>query len=307
MTLSLTCLCGARLDIDEKFAGQTIHCPDCNRPLATAPPPPAPTTTSGLALASFTLALIGAFTVVGTLAAMVLGFLALMELRRSPGVGGRRFAKLGIALGAIFTIATLAVLWTGDLLRLDGFLRTVEWAGKLEYSTDDLILLDPGGAFDRGGSASIRRPTSAWARLIFRDPNTERDKSDDLVLVDLWEDAYIVCLTKWIEPGLTLENCRQEGQQRFFQSELLTKILSRTGSKSLPLAGQERERKQLPGTETQEFVIDLRLGGVDRTFLVRVLRDGTRLNIVAGGTRKSRFARLQPVLVNALDSYKMEK
>jgi hypothetical protein len=71
--------------------------------------------------------------------------------------------------------------------------------------------------------------------------------------------------------------------------------------------GQDRERKQLPGTEIQEFLLDVRLAGVDRTFLVRVLRDGNRLYVVAGGARKSRLPRLQPEIAKALDSFSMEK
>ena len=59
MTLSLTCACGALLEVDDKFAGHTIHCPDCNRPINTAPPVPNPPFTSGLALASMLLALVG--------------------------------------------------------------------------------------------------------------------------------------------------------------------------------------------------------------------------------------------------------
>ena len=52
MALSLTCSCGALLEIDDKFAGKIINCPDCNRPLNTAPPVPEPPLTSGFALAS---------------------------------------------------------------------------------------------------------------------------------------------------------------------------------------------------------------------------------------------------------------
>ena len=303
MTLSLTCACGARLEIDAKFAGQTIHCPDCKRALNTAPPALEPPRTSGLALASFLLALIGAFTLVGTIAAVVCGVMALAHIKRLPEeIGGRRFAQAGIGLGIAFTLLTLVALWTTELFRLDGVLRTIEWAGKIEYPAEDIISTGD----DVGRSGSIQRPTPGWAKLRRIDANTPREKADDLILVNLWEDAHIVCLTKWLEPGQPLEACRQEGQQRFLQSELVTRILGRTAPNSPPPAAQDRERKQLPGTETQEFVLDLRLAGVERTFLVRVLRDGARINIVAGGTRRSRFARLQPELIKALDSYKIE-
>ena len=74
---------GPRLEIDEKFLGKDIPCPDCARPLPTkAPPTPPPLDlpdqhrTSGLAILSLALALVGAFTLVGTLAAVVFGWLA---------------------------------------------------------------------------------------------------------------------------------------------------------------------------------------------------------------------------------------
>src|SRR5438477_8196278 len=84
MTLSLTCACGARLEIDAKFVGQTIHCPDCNRQLETGSPAAKPAHTSGYALASLVLALAGAFTLAGTVAAIVCGALGLKQIRQAP-------------------------------------------------------------------------------------------------------------------------------------------------------------------------------------------------------------------------------
>ena len=305
MSLSLTCACGALLEIDDTFAGKKINCPDCNRPLNTVPPAPAPTQTDGYALASFMLATIGAFTVVGTLAAIVCGILALRRIRQAGApVGGKRFAQAGIALGVGFTLITLAALWTCDFLKVDGLLRTIESAGTIEYAPRDEVPIELSGGFD-ARSGTITRPSAAWGRLTYKDPNKE--KTDDLVLVNLREDAYIICLSKWLEPGQTLESCRQEGEQRFLQSDLVTKTLGRTSAATPPPAGQDRQGQQLPGSDTQEFLYDIRLGGHDWTFVIRVLRDGTRLNVVAGGTRTNRFARLQPELIKALDSYKMEK
>src|SRR5688572_1436505 len=104
MSISLTCSCGARLEVDAKFAGQTIACPDCHKPLAVTPPPPPPKRTSGLALSSLLLALVGAFTVVGSLAAIVLGAIAYRRIPKQAGVTGQSYAKAGMILGAAFTI-----------------------------------------------------------------------------------------------------------------------------------------------------------------------------------------------------------
>ena len=93
MTISLTCACGVRLEVDDTFAGQTINCPDCQRPLATPKPERAGVQTSGFAIASLTLALVGAFTLIGTVLAVLFGVLALLGIRRDPDrVTGKGYA-----------------------------------------------------------------------------------------------------------------------------------------------------------------------------------------------------------------------
>src|SRR5438067_12408526 len=89
MPIAVTCECGSRLEIDEKFLGKEILCPDCQRPLPTKPPPAPPPLdlpnnrrVSGLAVLSLTLAMVGAFTVVGSLAAIAVGLLALREIAK---------------------------------------------------------------------------------------------------------------------------------------------------------------------------------------------------------------------------------
>ena len=109
MTLSLKCTCGVRLDIPENFAGQQITCPDCQHPVAVPRNDPALIKTSGLALTSLMLALVGAFTVVGTALAVVFGVLALIHLRHRPdAITGKRYAIAGIVLGVVLTATTLA-------------------------------------------------------------------------------------------------------------------------------------------------------------------------------------------------------
>jgi hypothetical protein len=307
MTLALTCACGARLEIDEKFAGQTIECPDCNRPLETAPAAKPPKT-SGLALASLLLALIGAFTLVGTLLAIACGLMGLKQIRRAPEqIGGARYARAGIVLGGIFTVLTLGLLWSRDFLKLDSLLRTIESAGSVVYGHDDLFNIQ---SFETGVVAptgTIRRPSSAWGQWTTKDPNNE--KTDDLVLVNLWEDAYITCLSHALEQqaNLSPEDCRRESVERLLRSDLFTKILRGITTPMDPAPGRDQENKPLGGRNGQEFILDSRLRGVDWTFIIRVAQDGSRLNIVAGGTRKVRFARLRPEFDKALDSYQTVK
>jgi uncharacterized RDD family membrane protein YckC len=86
---------------------------------AAAPPPPTgtnpsaqwllPTNRSGWAIAAGYL---GLFSVLGFPApfAVLAGVLALREIRRNPGLGGRGRALFGMVLGALFTLLLLAVV-----------------------------------------------------------------------------------------------------------------------------------------------------------------------------------------------------
>src|SRR5947209_3446724 len=119
MTISLTCTCGALLEIDETFAGQTINCPDCQRALAVPRPEQPGVRTSGFALASLALALVGAFTVVGTLLAVLFGVLALTNIKKRPEeLAGRNYALSGIVLGSALTLLTVFALSSLELFGL---------------------------------------------------------------------------------------------------------------------------------------------------------------------------------------------
>src|SRR5437870_4919464 len=139
MTLAINCTCGAHLELDDRFAGQTIQCPDCQKPLQAPSLTSATLRTSGLALASLILALVGAFTVIGTMAAVVLGLLALRQIRRRPDqLTGRRIALAGIGAGALLTTVSLFAYMKADLFGLDRFMRGQLWAGKLDYSETEV-------------------------------------------------------------------------------------------------------------------------------------------------------------------------
>ena len=93
MPLALTCTCGVHLEIDDKFAGQIVNRPDCGRAVQVPRTEASGRQTSGLALASIILALVGAFTVIGTVLAVLVGVLALRQAvvqARSLGWSGLR-------------------------------------------------------------------------------------------------------------------------------------------------------------------------------------------------------------------------
>ena len=155
MPLSLACTCGARFEVEDHFAGQTVACPECHQAIAAAAPPGRPTRTSGFAIASVVLALVGAFTGVGTVLAIVLGFVGLVQIRKYPReLAGTSYALLGIGCGIVFTgLFLLAVIQTEvfgvDLIRERLMGHNVDRDGPLEVSM-------PADGF------AIRRPSNQW-------------------------------------------------------------------------------------------------------------------------------------------------
>src|SRR5260370_31071104 len=102
MALALTCVCGARFELDDTLAGQKITCPECQQTLKAPALRSMPPRTSALALASVVLALLGAFSGIGSAAAAVLGGMALARIGRQR----ERLAGVGLALfGLIAGIA----------------------------------------------------------------------------------------------------------------------------------------------------------------------------------------------------------
>jgi hypothetical protein len=155
-------------------------------------------------------------------------------------------------------------------------------------------------------NASIQRPTRQWGKLLFSKNNARAGESDELVLINVWEDAHVFCLAKDLgDRSETLEACRAAGQERFLQSELVANLLGRRPGAALP-TGSDRDRKSLPG-DVEEFMLDMRLAGRDRTYLIHVHKGRTRIMVVAGGTRKTRYSRLEPQIRKAVESFKMDR
>src|SRR5690349_5652619 len=141
MAISLTCVCGAILEIDDKFRGQRIPCPDCNRLLDTTPPALRPQSTSGWALASVIFSLGGMLTLIGPLVGVACGLVGLRQIGRNPNlVAGTKVARTGIGLGAFFTLVSLWALFGAEFMGLDGFFRLYVGATKeLIFSTDLVV------------------------------------------------------------------------------------------------------------------------------------------------------------------------
>jgi hypothetical protein len=156
MPLSLICACGARIELEDALAGQEIACPECQQP-RKAPAGAGqsqPIRTSGFALASLILAVAGAFTIVGTLAAVVLGLIAVvLILRHRDQIAGLGYAIAGIAIGTVFTPLTIFAFTTTELFGVAGSLREHNMAAVLDR-TGPLEVIDRGWA--------ITRPNEQW-------------------------------------------------------------------------------------------------------------------------------------------------
>jgi hypothetical protein len=134
MPVTLTCDCGARFEVDDLPPGGAVACPECKHELrAPGRPAPAPPRLSFAALLSPLLALAGAFTLVGSGLAALVGLYALAEIRRQPArLTGAPFALAGVVLGGLLSLATVAAYLCADDLPLDGWLRARAMTGQLE-------------------------------------------------------------------------------------------------------------------------------------------------------------------------------
>jgi hypothetical protein len=301
MAISLTCSCGARLEIDDKFAGQVIPCPDCQKPLTTqkSVEPPRELPASGLAVASLIVALVGGFTVIGGLAAVGIGMAALRNIARAPDkLGGVNLARAGMIVGGVLTFITLAALWSSEILGVDSLMREFRKAAELDYKTekDDYYT----GRMRQDDPVGVQRPSRAWGKL-----KRVTGESDDLLtIVNLREDAYILCLPQNADD---VADARDKAAERLRRSDLFTKHFGKSADSKQPNA--EAEAKPAPESKKDELILEVRLGGRDRTFLLRVIQEkvGAPIYLLAAGTRKGRFARLTPEFVRTFDSFKTIK
>jgi hypothetical protein len=309
MTLSLTCACGVHLEVDESFAGQTINCPDCQRPLRVPARGQVPVRTSGLAITSLVMALVGAFTILGTILATMCGFLALASIRRAGGqIAGRGYALAGIVLGFVLTGLALYAFMSFELFGFDELMQEPQWLGRLDYPEALPVTRSAG----RHGYR-ITRPSKSWGMLkaqqqqpnFMMGPNMQ---PPSLLLVYPKEQAYIVCVPIQVFPEETMDQCARRAEDEFRELDL-----------SSMASHQLRHKVRLTRRSTQtltpkgnvagmELMVDKQGQGPERTFLLRVWRrkqEEGYMYLVAGGTRKNNFARMEPEIRRGLDSFEI--
>jgi hypothetical protein len=303
MSLSLTCACGARFELDDTFAGQEVHCPDCQQKLQ-APGlsgPAAARRTSDWALASMVLALLGAFTVIGTVIAVLCGVVALVLIGRyRDRVSGAGFAMFGIIAGLVFTTLTVFALASGDLFGLGAMMRERNFADQIDRSGPDEVLR-PNQGF------AMTRPSRKWGVAI---GNTVEDPffailqggqgPPDLLLVQPTIYAFV-------------DVHRFSGQVRS-----LTQLKDYVEDDLLRAAGGRRnepfridkvevtQSRELPGDvgQAREVEVDVKCGGQSWKMIVRHYQiDAGRAFLVRAYTQKRFFEKNKAELLKALDSF----
>jgi len=313
MALSLTCDCGARFDVEDTLAGQEVSCPECRQPLKAPALQASPVQTSALAIASAVLAMAGAFTVVGTLAAVVLGAAALVSIaRHRDRLAGAGLAIFGIVAGCALTPLMVLALTTSELFGLGGWLREKTMADQIDTSGPLEVVVAAQGF-------AVTRPSEKWGQAtgnVLDDPvlaGLQKDR--DLLLVQPARNAFVDVRVVRNSKGLTVDGCHPEvvkelesvpdnpflpdGDEDFPQPH-------RPGRASTVKVESERELPALDGAAGREMVVDIHRAGQAWRFLVRYYKKpGRPLYVTRAYTQKRNFRRVEEELRKALDSFRI--
>jgi Domain of unknown function (DUF4190) len=323
MALSLTCGCGARFELEDTLAGQTIVCPECQQSLKAPILLKPPVRTSNLALASMVLALVGAFTLVGTAVAVLLGLMALVDIRRNRDkLAGLGLALFGILAGIGLTALTAFALFGGEVFGFAGNLREVMLADQVD-TTGALEIIDRTAGF------AITRPSKKWGVVLTReieDPFVQGflHKDADLLLV---QTARYVFLDVRSEPTNPRDlNALNSWQQRVLAEfghnpEDPLEVMNPRGFPGRqPPAPNDPENAfrpkgftnlstnpfDVPGGEGRELRLDVKVAGKNWAFLIRLINNGSgRLYVVrAFAPSKKAFQSAFEEIAQALDSFR---
>jgi hypothetical protein len=304
----LTCACGARFEVDDSLSGQEVLCPECQQPLQAPAAARLPRVTSAWALASVLLALIGAFTIVGTIVAVLLGVVALVSIaRHRHRVTGAGFAVFGICMGALFTVLTLAALKADDIFGLESWLREQTLAAKIDTSGPPEVVQGIKGF-------AITRPSENWGQVPDKDsgdPAVGRFQNDlDLLLTPRARPAYVDVRALPVGAFRTLEQGAREILADF-EMERRPRNPFDEDDDDPHLGVRVRRLGERPlntkdGMEGREVEAEVRCGGKPWLFLIRLYRRGNGcVYVVRAYSPRRGFAEIRTELESALDSFRI--
>jgi hypothetical protein len=303
MALSLSCSCGARFEVDDTFAGQVVSCPECQHSLKTPALVQGPLHTNGFAIASAVLALVGAFTVVLTMAAVVLGSVALVDIARNRGrSAGFGYALFGILCGLVcagLTVFTLSKWEWFD--EAGGQARRYALRGQVNYGGPPEIVRDQDGF-------AITRPSKDWG---VAQAELARGMAPEakLVLLNLEQDASLDVYLQHVAPGQGVKQCADQIEAAF--RDPTGRALFGSEEKGLRVSGFKlRQRHALPAdgdVEREEMLLDVKIATNSMTFLIRLFkaRDSTQVYVVRARAPLRRFPRVEADVRASLDSFRL--
>ncbi len=304
----LTCACGARFDVDDTLAGQEVLCPECQQPLQAPALDRPPQVTSAWALASIVLALVGAFTVIGTLVAILCGGIGLVSIARNrQRITGAGFAVLGICLGFLFTGLTVFALNTTDLFGLDTWVRERNMTEQVDTSGPMEVVLGAKGF-------AITRPTEKWGQVLGNqsdDPvvsGLQRDR--DLLLMQVARNAFIDVRAVPRGQFKSLEQCQDDILAQF-DSKRQPNLFDEDDDDAFQPALHARLRGNRPlpnkdGAEAREMEVEVRCTGQPWHFVIRLYRRANgSMYIVRAYTPRRRLTQVEGELKTALDSFRL--
>ncbi len=321
MSLALTCDCGARFEVDDLQAGKDVPCPEC-REAVRAPQRAAGPQLSFWALASVVLALVGAFTLVGSVAAVLAGLYALLAINHARG----RLTGSGVALGAIvagllFTGLTLLVVLRPGLLPVGSWLRQRSMAGQVD-TTGTLEMLS------RSGDVLITRPSSEWGRA-------RNDRTDDPVVSDIQQkrELLLVNLARHAYVDVFRDTSNTVTLERYYDAFIEQDInpyraallgedegptytrrgfgagppVADTRGPFAPQILSQNNIDEVDGHQAREWVIEQRRGGQTWMFIIRAYKRGGLLpiHVVRAYTPLRRFEANEEELRRLLDSVRI--
>lgn len=303
-----TCPCGAHFEVDDSLAGQEVFCPECGQSIKARDAERQPRLTSGWALSSILLALIGAFTVVGTLVAVILGIIALVSIaRRRDRVTGAGFAMFGICLGILFTVLTLVALNASDPFGLGTWLRERSLAQNIDTS-GPLEVVQAFAGF------AITRPTEKWGQVPDQDSGDPAvggfQEQLDLLLMQMARHAFIDVRTLPVGPFRALDKCEADILREFEAQHRPRNLLDDDDEDFHPAVRVrrlgERRLDSKDGMEGREMEVEVLCAGKPWHFLIRLYRHGNgRVYVVRAYGPKRRFAEVRSELETALDSFRI--
>ncbi len=299
MALSLSCTCGARFEVEETLAGQTVGCPECQASVAAPAITRQRPRTSGYALASSVLALVLAFTLVGTVVAVVLGFIGLVSIQRHRGqLAGTGYAVFGIVGGLLFTGVSALAFFKGELLGAGELVRSGFMGGEVERG-GPLEVKRPADGY------AITRPSTKWAVAKPELAQKLADNRNNLMLVNLARDAYLdVGVEALAFPDF--DAYRESVRGRFQENRVQADGEFRPRLSGLRVRHDKRLADK-DGAERGEILLDVKVGGANLTFLVRMVhpRGSDNVYLIRAWTARRTFAELEPEIRRALDSFRL--